>query len=376
MHWAALFLVSAFAMVVRGAPSARTFGSSHHLQHGAATHHHAAHQHHVFPGAQHQTADHGHQVLVEDDASVSVLVCQVVKVPIGPSGAQPAQPSNSLPAANVAGSPPVAPSSVISASQDALSDLKSRVRTAVDQLVDPVVTVLQNASLWLNRTSQLHLHQSHQHSAHHAHLHQHGGQAHHHAIQSHHGGQVNNHAAPEQGPNHQVHPIHVHGTPQRIPKPAVPMTVVSVPVLVPAVHAGSFPLVNLSAVVPAGVDDVALPLSDPGSDNATSSFTVAADSVATTTHPASTPANSGLVGRTGALPTTPGTDAPVTPVSQVSTSATGSDTITIWFRSGGLQNTTESSSATAPTTSQRQRQSFRRPQPQRSCCSQATHLPS
>ncbi|XP_050026635.2 uncharacterized protein [Dermacentor andersoni] len=376
MHWAALFLVSAFAMLARGAPSARTFGSSHHLEHGAATHHHAAHQHHVFPGAQHHTADHGHQVLVEDDASVSVLVCQVVKVPVGPSGAQPAQPSNNLPASNTAGSPPVAASSVISSSQDALSNLKSRVRTAVDQLVDPVVTVLQNASLWLNRTSQLHLHQSHQHSAHHAHLHQHGGQAHHHAIQSHHGGQVNNHATHEQAPNHQVHPIQGHATPQSVPNSAMPMTVVSVPVLVPAVHAGSLPSVNLSAVVPAGVDMASLQFSEPGQDNATSSFAVAAESVAATTQPASTPANADLVGRTGVLLTAPGTDASVTPVSDVSTSATGLDTITIWFRSGGLQNTTESSSAAVPTTSERQRASFRRTQPQRSCCSQGTHLPS
>ncbi|XP_065293842.1 uncharacterized protein [Dermacentor albipictus] len=365
MHWATLFVVSAFAMVARGAPSARTFGSSHHLEHGAATHHHAAHQHHVFPGAQHQTADHGHQVLVEDDASVSVLVCQVVKVPVGLSGAQPVQPSNNLPASNTAGSPPVAASSVISSSQDALSNLKSRVRTAVDQLVDPVVTVLQNASLWLNRTSQLHLHQSHQHSAHHAH--QHGGQAHHHAIQSHHGNQV---------PNHQVNPTHGHATPQNVPNPAVPMTVVSVPVLVPAVHAGSFPLLNLSAVVPAGDDGVALQLSDPGRDNATSSFALATESVAATTQPATTPANADLVGRTGALPTAPGTDAPVTPVSDVSTSATDFDTITIWLRSGGLQKTTESSGATVPPTSEHQRPNFRRTLPRPSCCSQGTHLPS
>ncbi|XP_072144614.1 uncharacterized protein [Dermacentor andersoni] len=327
MHCAALFLVSAVAMAAQGAPSARTFGSSQHPDHSVPAHHHAI---------------HGHQVLVEDNSFVSALVCQVVKVPVSQSGAQTAMPSHNIPASTVAGSQPVVASSVISSSQDALSNLRSSVRTAVEKLVDPVVEALQNASMWLNRTSQLHLNQSHQHPAHHSH--QHGSQAHqapmhainHHEHQNMHGGRVDNHAAHGHAPNHQVHPIHGHGTPQKIPNPAVPMTVVSVPVLVPAVHVGSFPLLNVSAVVPAGVDVASLQFSDPGRDNATSSFAVAAESVAATTRPASTPAISGLVGSTGAPPNAPGTDAPDALSSDVHTSATVTDITTL---SVGSENT-------------------------------------
>ncbi|KAH7937562.1 hypothetical protein HPB49_013014 [Dermacentor silvarum] len=286
MHCAAVFLVAAFSVAAQGVPSARTFASSQH---------HASHQHPAFLGTQHQTIEHGHQV----DSFVSALVCQVVKVPAGQSGAQPAIPSHNVPATTAAGSQPVIASSVISSSQDALSNLRSNVRTAVDRLVDPVVAALQNASLWLNRTSQLHLKQSQQHS-HHDHLH---------------GGQVNNHAAHEHAPNHQVHFAHGHQTPQAIPNPAVPMTIVSVPVLVPAVHAGSFRLMNQSAVVTAGVASVQF--SNPGPENATSSLAVAAESTPATSQPASTPANGDLVGRTGALTTPPGTDAPATLASDI-----------------------------------------------------------
>ncbi|XP_065293839.1 uncharacterized protein [Dermacentor albipictus] len=326
MHCAAAFLVVAFSVAAQGIPSARTFASPQH---------HATHQHPAFAGAPHQTIMHGHQVLVEDNSFVSTLVCQVVKVPVGQSGAQTAMPSHNIPASTAAGSQPVVAPSVISSSQDAISNLRSSVRTAVEKLVDPVVEALQNASLWLNRTSQLHLNHSHEHPAHQSH--QHGAQAHHahmHSINNHHehqhmhGGQINNDPTHGQAPNHQVHPIHGHGAPQRIPQPAVPMTVVSVPVLVPAVHAGSFPLLNLSAVVPAGVDMASLQFSNTGRDNATSSFTVAAESVAATTHPASTPANADLVGRTGAPPTTPSTDAPHTLSSDVPTSTTVSDITT------------------------------------------------
>ncbi|XP_054922075.2 uncharacterized protein [Dermacentor andersoni] len=322
MHCAAVFLVVAFSMAAQGIPSARTFASSQH---------HATHQHPVSAYSPPQTITHGHQVLVQDGSFVSALVCQVVKVPVGHSGAQTAMPSHNIPASTVAGSQPVVASSVISSSQDALSNLRSSVRTAVEKLVDPVVEALQNASLWLNRTSQLHLNQSHQHPALHAHKHQHGTQAHHahmHEHQHMHGGQIND-AAHGHAPNQQVNPIHGHETPQMIPKPAVPMTVVSVPVLVPAVHAGSFPFVNLSAVVPAGVNMASLQFYNPGRDNATSSFAVAAESVAATTRPASTPAISGLVGRTGAPPNAPGTDAPDALSSDVHTSTTVTDVTTL-----------------------------------------------
>ncbi|XP_049515535.1 homeobox protein slou isoform X2 [Dermacentor silvarum] len=325
MNYVGVFLVAAVAMAAQGMPSARTFGSSQHPGHNVPAHHHDANQHVAFPGTQHETANHGHQVLVEDDSFVSALVCQVVKVPVGQSGAQPASAGSS--------STSVVASSAISSSQDALSNLRSRVRTAVDQLVDPVVTALQNVSLWLNRTSQLHLNQSHQHLAHHQHQHQHSGQVSHalqhspHEHQHMHGNQVNQHMAHGHALGHQ--------TPQVISNPAVPMTVVSVPVLVPAVHAGSFPLVNLSATVPASVV-ASLEFSNPGQNNGTSPFAVAAESVPATTQPASTPANGDLVGRTGALTTAPGTDAPATLASDVHASTAVFDISTLSVGSENL----------------------------------------
>ncbi|KAL1436178.1 hypothetical protein MTO96_010915 [Rhipicephalus appendiculatus] len=90
MRFTAVFAVLAFAMAVQAVPSARTFASSQHPQHDA-------HQH-IFPGVQHNT-NHGQQVHVESDSTVSVLVCQVVKVPAGhpvpqPTPAVPVTPPN------------------------------------------------------------------------------------------------------------------------------------------------------------------------------------------------------------------------------------------------------------------------------------------
>ncbi|KAL3194233.1 hypothetical protein MRX96_016365 [Rhipicephalus microplus] len=66
---------------------------------GIPAHNHNSHQH-IFPGVQQNTANHGHQVHVEEDSSIAVLVCQVVKVPAGspvpqPAPTVPATPPNS-----------------------------------------------------------------------------------------------------------------------------------------------------------------------------------------------------------------------------------------------------------------------------------------
>ncbi|XP_049273085.1 midnolin homolog isoform X1 [Rhipicephalus sanguineus] len=322
MHFAAVFGVVAFAMAVHAVPSGRTFGSSQHPEHNVHAHNHEAHQH--------STVIHGQQVLVEDDSSVSVLVCQVVKVPVVQPGTRPAPTVPAAPAVG-AGSP-----SIVGSSQEALSNLTTRVRTAVDSLVEPVVAALQNASLWLNRTSQEHLHQQHdhwaqhQHSAHNHQAHQHTAHNHH-AHQHMHGSQVNQHATHEHqhqhsghtnvhAHNHQANAAHAHQTQQAVPGQAVPMTVVSVPVMIPAVHAGSFPLVNLSAVVPAGLDVASLQFSSPVG-NATSSGDSPAEPVTSATEPASTPARVNIAARTGDLPTTINTDAPVTLLSHGSSSA-------------------------------------------------------
>ncbi|KAL1436184.1 hypothetical protein MTO96_010921 [Rhipicephalus appendiculatus] len=337
MHYATVFLLATLAMAVHGRPSARTFGLSQH-----PAHHHDAHNHNAFAGAQHDTANHG--VQAGGDSSVSMLVCQVVKVPVGQSGAQPSHAPTGVGSTSVVASP------VASSPQE-------------------------NASLWLNRTSQLHLNQSHQHPAlHHVHQHQHAGMVNHaHAAHNHHehpgmvnhahnhiehqhqhtqhGGQANHHGAQGQVHNHPVNPTHAHQLPQAVPNQAVPMTVVSVPVLVPAVHAGSVPHVNLSTGVPASVNAPSLHFSHPGQDNATTSVT--ADPVNATLQSTSMPADANLLGRTGALPTAPVTEVTPTQVTDASTLSTLSSIFTIWFRSGTVDVSTEATSTSEPSTSSR-----------------------
>ncbi|KAL3194236.1 hypothetical protein MRX96_016368 [Rhipicephalus microplus] len=99
MHFTTVFAVLALSTAVQAVPSARTFASSQHSAHSILAHNHNSHQH-IFPGVQQNTANHGHQVHVEDDSSVAVLVCQVVKVPAGrpvpqSAPAVPATPPNS-----------------------------------------------------------------------------------------------------------------------------------------------------------------------------------------------------------------------------------------------------------------------------------------
>ncbi|KAH8021846.1 hypothetical protein HPB51_018695 [Rhipicephalus microplus] len=354
MQYATLFLFAAAALVVavHGRPSARTFGSSQHPAHPHDAHNHAS------LGAQHDTTNHGIQA--GGDSSATMLVCQVVKVPVGQSGAQPSH------ATPWVGSASIMTSAVASGPQEALSSLNSRVRTAVERIISPVVTALQNTSLWLNRTSQMH--QSHQHPAlHHDHQHQHAGMAHHaHAAHNHHehaginhvehqhtqhGGHAHHHGTQGQVHNHPGNPPHVPQLPQTVPNQAAPMTVVSVPVLVPAVHAGPIPLVNLSSSVPANVNVPSLHFSNPGQDNATTSSPV--ELVNATSQSASTAADANLLGRTADLPTTPVTEVTLTRASDVSTTTALSSIFTIWFRSGTMEDLTEATGTSERTTSSR-----------------------
>ncbi|KAL1436182.1 hypothetical protein MTO96_010919 [Rhipicephalus appendiculatus] len=151
----------------------------------------------------------------------------------------------------------------------------------------------------------------------------HGSQVNQHAAHEHqhqHGGHANQHPTNEHAHNHQANAAHAHQTQQVVPEKAVPMTVVSVPVMIPAVHAGSFPFVNLSAVVPAGVDVASLQFSSPVR-NATSFEGSFAEPVAATTQSIPTSAPGSLAGRTGDEPTSTRTDAPVTLPSHGSSSA-------------------------------------------------------
>uniref|UniRef100_A0A6M2D5K5 Putative large his rich 1 n=1 Tax=Rhipicephalus microplus TaxID=6941 RepID=A0A6M2D5K5_RHIMP len=357
MQYATLFLfaAAALAVAVHGRPSARTFGSSQHPAHPHDAHNHAT------LGAQHDTTNHG--VQAGGDSSATMLVCQVVKVPVGQSGAPPSHAAPGVDSASIM------PSVVASGPQEALSSLNSRVRTALERIIDPVVTALQNTSLWLNRTSQMH--QSHQHPAlHHDHQHQHAGMANHaHVAHNHHehagiinhahnhvehqhtqhGGHAHHPGTQGQVHNHPGNPAHVPQLPQTVPNQAVPMTVVSVPVLVPAVHGGPIPVMNLSSSVPANVNVPSLHFSNPGQGNATTLSPV--ELVNATLQSASTAADANLLGRTADLPTTPVTDVTLTRASDVSTTSTLSSIFTIWFRSGTVEDSTEATSTSERTTS-------------------------
>uniref|UniRef100_A0A6M2D8U2 Putative secreted protein ovary overexpressed n=1 Tax=Rhipicephalus microplus TaxID=6941 RepID=A0A6M2D8U2_RHIMP len=137
----------------------------------------------------------------------------------------------------------------------------------------------------------------------------------------------------------------------RVPNQAEPMTVVSVPVLVPAVHAGPIPLVSLSSSVPTNVNVPSLHFSNPGHDNATTLSPV--ELVNATLQSASTAADANLLGRTADLPTTPVTEVTLTRASDVSTTTTLSSIFSIWFRSGTVEDSTEATSTSErPTSSQ------------------------
>uniref|UniRef100_G3MT27 Large his rich 1 n=1 Tax=Amblyomma maculatum TaxID=34609 RepID=G3MT27_AMBMU len=305
MHLVALFLIATLAAAVQGLSAqsaARTFGSSS-PEHMLPVNSHHAHQQSLVPGHVHQT---------HSEHSSAVLVCQVVQVPAIQPAATPAAP-----VPDKQDSPSLGPAthlapSVVSTSQHVLSSLNSRVQTAVDRIVPPIVSILQNASHWLNSTSQHHVnhHAVHQHAhqlphhlvppasmhqhahqlphhlVHNASMHQHAHQQPHHLVhnasmhqhahqQPHHlvhNSSMHQHA--HQQPHHLVHnssmhqhahqqphplvhnsspfqilhhlinavPVKsVHSQPGQgmLPQKTIPMTVITVPVMVPAVQAGS-----------------------------------------------------------------------------------------------------------------------------------------
>uniref|UniRef100_A0A023GEQ4 Putative large his rich 1 n=1 Tax=Amblyomma triste TaxID=251400 RepID=A0A023GEQ4_AMBTT len=288
MHLVSLLLIATLAAAVQGLPAqsaARTFGSSS-PEHMLPVNSHHAHQQSLVPGHVHNT---------NSEHSSAVLVCQVVQVPVIKPAATPAAP-----VPDKQDSPSLGPAthlapSVVSTSQHVLSSLNSRVQTAVDRIVPPIVSILQNASHWLNNTSQHHVnhHAVHQHAhqlphhlvppasthqhahqlphhlMHNASMHQHAHQQPHHLVhnssmhqhahqQPHHlvhNSSMHQHA--HQQPHHLVHnaspfqilhhlinavPVKsVHSQPGQgmLPQKTIPMTVISVPVMVPAVQAGS-----------------------------------------------------------------------------------------------------------------------------------------
>nr|DAA34680.1 TPA_inf: hypothetical secreted protein 2068 [Amblyomma variegatum] len=226
MYVAALFLGATLAVAAQGLSlqSARTFGSSH-VEPMVPASHHSIHHQSVVPGHVHSS----HQASVGDHYSGSMLVCQVVQIPVIQPGA-PSAGSADVAQVSVGTGPAVdVASSVISSSQQALSNLNNRVRNTVDRIVRPVVSALENASLWLNSTTQHQMNGHHQHG-HHAYAHHHPLQQLPHGL----------HATPVQS-------AHSQNVQDVLPQKAVPMTVVSLPVLGPAVPVSSgSPVSNLS----------------------------------------------------------------------------------------------------------------------------------
>ncbi|XP_077486432.1 uncharacterized protein LOC144097654 [Amblyomma americanum] len=233
MHLATLILSATLAAAAQGLslPSARTFGSSHD-EHTVPVHHHGVHHQSAVPDHVHSSQ---HEASVGGDLSGSALVCQVVEIPVIRPAGLPAGPTNVDQAAASPGLPANVASSVISSSQQALSTLNSRVRTSVDNILRPVISALENASQILNRTSQPQMN-------HHPHQQQHGHVSAHHPHQQPHQQQSNQHV--HGSPIQSTNVLNVEGT---LPQNAIPMTVVSLPVLVPAVNAGSgWPFAGLS----------------------------------------------------------------------------------------------------------------------------------
>ncbi|XP_077485973.1 uncharacterized protein LOC144097061 [Amblyomma americanum] len=239
MHLVTLFLSVALAIAAQGLslPSARTFGSPHE-EHMVPAHHHGVHHQSAVPDHVHSSQ---HEASVGGDLSGSALVCQVVQIPVIRPAGLPAGPTDVDQAAASPGLPANVASSVISSSQQALSTLNSRVRTSVDSILRPVVSALENASQWLNSTSQAQMnhHPHQQQHGHHVSAHHHPHQQPHLTMHQHQSNQ-HGHAAPIQS----THGMHFDGA---HPQNVVPMTVISLPVLVPAVNAGSgLPFASLS----------------------------------------------------------------------------------------------------------------------------------
>ncbi|CAN7998794.1 unnamed protein product [Ixodes hexagonus] len=172
-------------IVVAGAEDnfgARTFGTSHEVVGSHSAHHHDHHTH-VIPGH-----DHTHQppqpatVSVSSDAiqvkTVPVFIGQIVNVRVVSMEPQASGGSIGTSAAI---------SSLVDTQQQLVGNITAGFGNAVQSFVSPVVALLHNASVWLNRTSHNssflkhqhdHTHAAHaaihSHASHHGHVHGNG----------------------------------------------------------------------------------------------------------------------------------------------------------------------------------------------------------
>ncbi|XP_050039719.2 uncharacterized protein [Dermacentor andersoni] len=147
-------------------PAARTYGSHHHSHqphpnshhpghsHGSAGHHHQLDPLHphalqsLLQGQGHQHSSVPAQV-GSNVNTVPLMVCRIIQVPLARA------PPSIVPKADSSSRPP----------QHVFQNIPSSIGNVVSRVMNPVVSLLHNASVWFNRTS----HREHGHNAHHPH---------------------------------------------------------------------------------------------------------------------------------------------------------------------------------------------------------------
>ncbi|KAH7954625.1 hypothetical protein HPB49_020252 [Dermacentor silvarum] len=190
MQHVSFLLLAVFLLAVAAQdPASRTYGSHHHSHsharpvsqrpHVGHVHHPHTHGHQLAPlhpdvlQSLLQAHAHQHSSVPAQAASnvntVPVMVCRIIQVPV-------AQPLSSVvPKGDAISGPP----------QHVFQNIPSSIGNVVSRVMNPVVTLLHNASVWFNRTS----HREQSHSAHHQHNftvinstvhHGHSHHAHHH----------------------------------------------------------------------------------------------------------------------------------------------------------------------------------------------------
>ncbi|KAG0424033.1 hypothetical protein HPB47_000209 [Ixodes persulcatus] len=196
------FIAALLLIVAEGAQDhsgARTFGTSQNVGISGDSHsaHHLGHET-VVLGHEHQ---HQHAQSQEGVIAVSSDAIRVKNVPVFVGQIVNVRVVSTIPQASggtAIGAPGVI-SSLVETQQQVVSNITAGFGNAVHNFVNPVVALLHNASVWLNRTSHNVSFGSHQHD--HAHHHHLGAHAATHVHESHHEHGHNHHgnAQPSSG---------------------------------------------------------------------------------------------------------------------------------------------------------------------------------
>ncbi|CAN8003419.1 unnamed protein product [Ixodes pacificus] len=182
------FITALLFIVAEGAQDhsgARTFGTSQNVGISGDSHsaHHLGHAKHVVSGHEHH---HQHAQTQQGVIAVSSDAIRVKNVPVFVGQIVNVRVVSTVPQASggtVIGASGVI-SSLVETQQQVVSNITAGFGNAVHNFVNPVVALLHNASVWLNRTSQNISFGSHPHN--HAHHHHVGAHTATHAHKSHH----------------------------------------------------------------------------------------------------------------------------------------------------------------------------------------------